>query len=109
MRATPAVACTDGLDGERKTNKMILTKEQLTELETASQPLMDWMKDNLHPHTTAIVDGYHCELLEGLAQVLNNGPTQTWPPGWREPSAEPSNDQALPQPPDGNGGAERKA
>jgi len=67
---------------------MILTKEQLTELETAAQPLMDWMKENLHPHTTAIVDGYHCELLEGLAQVLNNGPTQTRPPGWREPSSE---------------------
>ena len=46
---------------------MILTERHLKELREAAMPLMQWLHDNCHPHTTIIVDSEHIELLEGLA------------------------------------------
>lgn len=34
--------------------------------ENAVKPLMKWMSENQHPHTTAIVTGTRAELVEGL-------------------------------------------
>ena len=34
--------------------------------EEAVEPLMKWMSENQHPHTTAIVTGTIAELVEGL-------------------------------------------
>lgn len=33
----------------------------------AALPLMEWLRDNMHPHTTVIVDSDRAELVEGLA------------------------------------------
>jgi len=49
---------------------MILTDEQITELETAAKPLMNWLEVNCHPHTTAIVSSHRAELVEGIANVI---------------------------------------
>jgi hypothetical protein len=50
---------------------MIPTEEQQAELKKAATPLMQWLRDNCHPHVTAIVDSERTELLEGLAIVRN--------------------------------------
>lgn len=36
------------------------------EFEEAVEPLMKWMSENQHPHTTVIVTGTRAELVEGL-------------------------------------------
>ena len=51
---------------------MLLTSEQVAELEIVAQPLMDWIEVNCHPHITAIVDSHRVELLEGIASVLKS-------------------------------------
>ncbi len=33
----------------------------------AALPLMEWLRDNMHPHATVIVDSERAELVEGLA------------------------------------------
>ncbi len=33
----------------------------------AALPLMEWLRDNMHPHITVIVDSDRAELVEGLA------------------------------------------
>lgn len=48
---------------------MVLTKEQIAEFKQAATPLMKWMNENLHPHTTALVNGSAAEVLKGLAVV----------------------------------------
>ena len=48
---------------------MILTKEQIKELEEVSRPLIKWLNDNCHPHVTAIVDPGRVELTEGVASI----------------------------------------
>lgn len=43
----------------------------LEKLKEVSQPLMDYLRDNFHPHVTAIVDSAHTEIVEGLATIQN--------------------------------------
>lgn len=40
--------------------------------EEAVEPLMKWMSENQHPHTTAIVTNTRAELVEGIQCHLNN-------------------------------------
>ena len=40
--------------------------------EEAVKPLMKWLCENTHPHTTAIVTGNVAELVEGLEAVKTN-------------------------------------
>lgn len=40
--------------------------------EEAVEPLMKWMSENQHPHTTVIVTGTRAELVEGLQCHLTN-------------------------------------
>lgn len=40
--------------------------------EEAVKPLMKWLCENCHPHTTAIVDGTLAELFEGVENVKTN-------------------------------------
>jgi hypothetical protein len=51
---------------------MTLTEQQLESLKIAATPLMEWLKDNCHPHVTAIVDSQRCEVLEGLATTTRD-------------------------------------
>lgn len=51
---------------------MILTKEQRTELERASKPLMKFLAENFHPHVKVIVENDRAELLEGSASVATD-------------------------------------
>ena len=50
---------------------MVLTSDQITELEIVAKPLMVWLENNCHPHVSAIVDSERTEVLEGLAIVMN--------------------------------------
>ena len=40
--------------------------------EEAVKPLMKWLCENTHPHTTAIVTGNLAELVEGIESVKTN-------------------------------------
>lgn len=46
---------------------MTLNPEQLKALEVASQPLVEFLRANCHPHCQVIVDVEHAELVEGIA------------------------------------------
>lgn len=50
---------------------MILTDDKVVEFESAAKPLMDWLEVNCHPYVTATVDSHRAELVEGIANVLN--------------------------------------
>jgi hypothetical protein len=51
---------------------MVLTKEQIKELEEVSKPLMKFLSDNFHPHIKVIVESNTVEILEGSAMVRND-------------------------------------
>lgn len=53
---------------------MTITPEQRETLEKAVQPLMDWLRDNCHPHTNVIVDSERACLVEGVSTVINTNP-----------------------------------
>ena len=42
-----------------------MNKEQVNDLYELAKPLMDYLKDNYHPHHTIILDSQRVELLEG--------------------------------------------
>jgi hypothetical protein len=45
------------------------TKMEKVTFEQAVKPLMKWLSENKHPHTTAIVTGNLAELVEGVEVV----------------------------------------
>lgn len=47
--------------------KIMTSEEQRQELLRLATPLMDWLRDNWHPHVKVLVDSEHAELLEGVA------------------------------------------
>jgi len=49
---------------------MKITEAQLQEILEVARPLMDWLKENTHPHCKVIVDSEFAELVEGIAGVL---------------------------------------
>lgn len=49
---------------------MILTKEQIGEMKELAKPLVKWMNDNLHPHTTVIVETTGVSIHEALAAEI---------------------------------------
>jgi hypothetical protein len=56
---------------EVKQEILKLNNENQT-FEQAVKPLMKWLCENRHPHTTAIVTGNIAELVEGLESVNTN-------------------------------------
>jgi hypothetical protein len=44
-------------------------KKEAQTFEQAVKPLMKWLSENTHPHTTAIVTGNVAELVEGVEVV----------------------------------------
>lgn len=56
-----------------KSLKIHRTKEVEKEtFEQAVKPLMKWLCENTHPHTTAIVTGTLAELVEGVENVITD-------------------------------------
>ena len=53
---------------------MILTKEQIEELERVSEPLIKFLcnPEIFHPHMKVIVDCGGAEILEGKASIKND-------------------------------------
>jgi hypothetical protein len=54
---------------------IIYLLEENSKIETfedAVKPLMKWLCENTHPHTTAIVTGNLAELVEGVENVHTN-------------------------------------
>ena len=49
---------------------IILTSDQIAELEIIAKPLMVWLEKNCHPHVKAIVDSERTQVLEGLATAM---------------------------------------
>ncbi len=48
---------------------MTFTKEKIKEFEEAAKPLVKFLCENCHPHTTVIVEPTGAELVEGVASV----------------------------------------
>ena len=48
---------------------MILTEEQIKQLEEAAKPLMKFLAENFNPHVKVVVDNNTAEITEGLAVV----------------------------------------
>lgn len=46
---------------------MTITKEQAEDMLKAATPLIEWMKNNCHPHCVAVVDLESIHLTEGIA------------------------------------------
>jgi hypothetical protein len=51
----------------------VLTKEEIESFRAAAAPLVDWLRQNTHPHCCATVDAASAELFESQAVV-------TWEP-----------------------------
>jgi hypothetical protein len=43
--------------------------EKIKKFEELVKPLIKYMAENHHPHTTLIIDSTHAELLEGLVVI----------------------------------------
>jgi len=50
---------------------MIITDQQIKELEEAARPLIEWLNTLAHPHVNVIVDCSSAELVEGIARIVN--------------------------------------
>ena len=48
---------------------MILTKEQIIEMEQACKPLVKWLNDNCNPHTLVTVHCAGAEIYSGSSTV----------------------------------------
>lgn len=48
---------------------MILTEDQITQLEEASKPLVKFLCDNFHHHVYVIVNPTGVEMVQGIASV----------------------------------------
>lgn len=59
-------------DIENHLDKMNTRIKESKTFEEAVEPLMKWMCENQHPHTTVIVTGTRAELVEGLQCHLND-------------------------------------
>ena len=51
---------------------MVISKEQSKELSKLSEPLLEWLNNNTHPHCKLIIDTNSVELLESSARTINN-------------------------------------
>lgn len=45
---------------------MIATKEQIESFREAAKPLVEWLNEHCHPHTSVIVTPVRAELVEGV-------------------------------------------
>ena len=49
-----------------------MTEQKRKEFEEVVKPVIKWMAENLHPHTTIIIDSVSAELLEGQCAISTN-------------------------------------
>ena len=49
---------------------MILTKDQIDQLQEASKPLMKFLSENFDPHTKVIVENNNAEIVFASARVI---------------------------------------
>lgn len=48
---------------------MTFSKEQVSEFEALSRPLIKFLNDNCHPHVTVILTADSSEICEGVAAI----------------------------------------
>lgn len=48
---------------------MNISEEQRAEFERIAKPVIEWMNNNCHPHTTVVITTTTAELSEGIATV----------------------------------------
>lgn len=46
---------------------MILTKEQLQDMQKVVEPVMEWLSKNCHPHVKIVIGSGSAEVVEGVA------------------------------------------
>lgn len=51
---------------------MILTREQVNELEKLAKPLMKFLCDNCNPHAKIIIECDRAEILSGSASIMTD-------------------------------------
>lgn len=49
---------------------MVLTDQQIEELQKAAEPLIKYLAENFHPHVKVIVEQDRAEILESSATVI---------------------------------------
>ena len=49
---------------------LCVTKEKQAEFADVVKPLIKWLNDNCHPHTTVIVESGSAQLVEGVCSVV---------------------------------------
>jgi ABC-type phosphate/phosphonate transport system substrate-binding protein len=64
--------CVSAQNCHIKTSIGVLEETKQETFEDAVKPLMKWLCENTHPHTTAIVTGNLAELVEGVENVHTN-------------------------------------
>ena len=47
-----------------------MSKDEKLKLEEVAKPLVDYIRENYHPHVTVIVDSIHAEVLEGVEVAI---------------------------------------
>lgn len=49
-----------------------MNEEQQKAFESAAKPLMKYLAENHHPHTTIILTSTECEIVEGIQSIITN-------------------------------------
>lgn len=49
-----------------------MSEEQMKEFETVARPIIKWLNDNCHPHTTIIITPTCAEIMEGVGCLPTN-------------------------------------
>ena len=62
----------------KKVNRCCISKEKQEEFLEAARPLINFIANNFHPHTVAVVDVSSAELSEGLCRVIEEEKCTIW-------------------------------
>lgn len=49
-----------------------MNEEQIKAFESAAKPLMKYLAENHNPHTSIIITGNTCEIVEGKASIVTD-------------------------------------
>ncbi len=72
---------------------MAIGNQKLSELQVLLDPVMEYLRDNFHPHVSISIDSERSEILEGQAMLLRTTPSC---PG--RPAINPPADPVIPAP-----------
>lgn len=50
----------------------MLNEQQRKDFEEVARPVIKWLNDNCHPHTTVLIEPTRAEVVEGVCAVNTN-------------------------------------